>query len=117
MELRLAPSGIKLPVNSSPMLIPREFFFKDIFMVRAFKIPRVYTQFWGVELRIGNTNKSGSPREQFTENRLIGFSGPHAYTSYHQFDAIPKAEGRFLTLQTLALEYLAVAEIFVYKEN
>ena len=75
----------------------------------------VANQFQHVGLRIGNTDKTGSPKEQFSENRLVGQSGPASSTRAHTYEVVPVAEGRYATLQCVVSRFLATEEIVVYK--
>ena len=83
--------------------------------MRVYKSMALWTQFLSVELRIGNVNKAGSNLHQFTENRLIGDSGPVEYARFHNYEVSPWAVGRYLTLQCTMAEFLSFEEIYVYQ--
>ena len=82
----------------------------------VFKRPDEYwTQFGTVELRIGNVDMSGSGLVRFTENEWIANSGPVSDVVELVFALQPPVEGRFLTLQTLADQYMSFDEVFAKK--
>ena len=84
--------------------------------VTVFKRPDEYwTQFDTVELRIGNVDMAGSGLVRFIENECIANSGPVSDVVELVFTLQPPVEGRFLTLQTLADQYMSFVEIFAKK--
>ena len=69
-------------------------------------------QFESVELRIGNVDNTGSPLVQFSENPLAGTYGASSSVIEVIFDVNPPVTGRYLTLQTIADQYLSIDEVY-----
>ena len=76
--------------------------------------------FKSMELRIGNTDISGSSQVRFgEENPLVGCQplGGGITTSWvHTFNLAEAVAGRYLTLQPVSGTYLMVDEISVYTQ-
>ena len=75
------------------------------------RAPPYTNEFDTVELRIGNVDMTGSRPVQFTENPLAGTYGSSNAVEVI-FDVNPPMNGRYLTLQTLVVQWFSIDEIY-----
>ena len=87
---------------------------KGIKAVEVVKRHSLYMRFREVELRIGNADESGKGVVQFTENPLVGYSGPATNDPVCVFNLESKyVYGKYLTLQIIEVEHIEAAELFI----
>ena len=73
-------------------------------------------QFQYAELRIGNTDMTGSAMVQFTSNTLVGKSPGGSNPRDYSYEVFPTLAGRYLTLQCTINKQFAIDEIWVFQE-
>ena len=73
-----------------------------------------WNQFHFVEVRIGNTDMTGTGNTQMMENHVAGNSGAASSPSEYVYVVEPPLDGRYLTLQNVeGVNYLSVDEIYM----
>ena len=70
-------------------------------------------RFYSIELRIGDNSETGTGRVQLTKNPVAGTFGAATADPDYIFVVDPLLNGRYLTLQKVADNYLSVSEVYV----
>lgn len=74
---------------------------------------KIWQRFHDVEMRIGNVKETGSILAQFTKNRLVATYGAANKNMNWAANVQYTASGRYLTLQSIKEEHLAVDDVSV----
>ena len=107
----LSPTPSRVFKNFEHMRVP----FQRILRVDIMKRRAGTYDFQQVELRIGNTDKTGAGLVQFTDNTFVAKSpGPSNERDYSYH--VPLLSGRYLVLQCVKANAFSIDEVWVFTE-
>ena len=72
-----------------------------------------FNRFYSVELRIGGNSETGTGQTQLTKNPVAGLFGTVTTDPDYTYVLDPYQEGRYVTLQKVSDNYLAISEVYV----